>query len=801
MQVSPEIAKLAEKAAKIAISQQQMFVGVPHLYNAILCDPEVLPQTIRDRMIDMLFIVQREVNRLHGRSHVNPFLENIIHTPRCINILHECEKMAARFEHGPANAGHLLLAVFNDGLSAPSRAMDYLKMNRSAVLRYLQQELRALPRPSTQAVDAIPGNLKAPSQKAGAETVAERATKATVHDSFLDSAQDSPKPKISGNSLPMLTRDLTEAARQGKIEPAIGRDAEMFQVLRTLARHSKNNVIIVGEAGVGKTQLVEGLALRLAKEQQNGSPFSYHFYELNLAALLAGTQYRGAFEEKMIELLDDLKAHPDHVLFVDEFHLIMGAGGTENSSVDLANLLKPALSRGEVRCIGATTLREYRKFVERDPAIERRFQMIRLEPLSEEATLEVLRRLRPMLEKHHGVRVSSRALDLTISLTQRYMPNRNLPDKAIDVLDQTCAHHRLTALAMPSDSGGTKDCENKCVLNQVTPHSIRKVVSQISGIPLQQMTEEERLQLNDLGSRIKRHLIGQDDAVNRIVAGVKKSRVGLADPKRPDIIALFVGPTGVGKTQLAKLLARYLFGSEDHLISFDMTEYVEAHSVSRLLGAPPGYVGHEEEGQLTSAVRDNPFSILLFDEIEKAHQQVFDIFLPILEEGRIKDMRGRYVSFRNCLIIMTSNIGADLLRSDTQLNTSSALMDELRMHFRPEFINRIDEIVPFHPLLSEDVREILRLEINKVRTRLEEKKIGLRMYQRAYEFLAGQGYNEAYGARELRRTVDQHITTPLSALLLKDAYKPGDMIDIKMEGDLLTFSKGEPSTHVEEVAT
>ena len=361
MQVSPEIAKLVEKAAKFAMSQQQMFVGVPHIFNAIMNDPGVLPLSIRERLTDMLFIILREVNRLHCRNHVNPLQENIIHTPRCINILHECEKMAVRFEHGPANAGHLLLAILNDGLSAPSRVMDHMKMNRGAVLKFLQQELRALPRPSTQAVDTISDNVKASTQKPSMKTSAKEEANATVHDSFLDSAQDTPKPKRTGNSLPVLTRDLTEAARQGKIEPAIGRDAEMFQVLRTLARHGKNNVIIVGEAGVGKTQLVEGLALRLAKEQQNGSPFSYHFYELNLAALLAGTQYRGAFEEKMIELLDDLKAHPDHVLFVDEFHLIMGAGGTENSSVDLANLIKTALSRGEVRCIVATTLRDYPK--------------------------------------------------------------------------------------------------------------------------------------------------------------------------------------------------------------------------------------------------------------------------------------------------------------------------------------------------------------------------------------------------------------------------------------------------------
>ncbi len=505
---------------------------------------------------------------------------------------------------------------------------------------------------------------------------------------------------------------------------------------------------------------------------------------------MSGTQYRGSFEEKVFALLEELHRSHDTILFIDEVHLMMGAGATDNGSMDLANLLKPALGRGELRCIGATTLKEYRRFIAKDAAIERRFQMIRLEALSPVATMEVLRAIRPSLEEHHRVRIRSTALDAAVRLTERYLPNRCLPDKAIDAIDQACARLRIGALMHGRADGR--------VLNPVrltvTPHSVRQVVGQLAAVPIEEITQEERLRLSDLDSRLSRKIIGQDEAIAKLVAVIKKSRAGLADPKRPDATLLFLGPTGVGKSQLAKELAHNLFGSEDHLITFDMSEYSEPHSVSRLIGAPPGYEGHDREGLLTAAVQNTPFSILLFDEIEKAHPRIFDLLLPVLDEGRLKDADGRMVSFRNCIIIFTSNIGAETLFRSGEGRDGPQVVDELRKHFRPEFINRIDEIVPFYPLLFEDVRAILKCMVDGLRLRLHEKRLGIRMYQRAYEFLAEEGYSKEFGARELRRAVERHVANPISELILEGGFEPGDMIDVLMEDGVLCYRKGKPSS-------
>jgi ATP-dependent Clp protease ATP-binding subunit ClpC len=469
----------------------------------------------------------------------------------------------------------------------------------------------------------------------------------------------------------------------------------------------------------------------------------------------------------------------------------MGAGSTDGGGMDLANLLKPALARGEIRCIGATTLQEYRKFVEKDPAIERRFQMVRVEPLSEQASKQVLEHLRPSFESYHRVKVPEAVIDAAITLSQRYMPNRNLPDKAIDILDQACARYRVKMVALRNNPAMLQNTVMPNAHNEVTPHDVRKVVSQLTGIPIDEMTAEERKRIVDLDRRLKKRLIGQDEAVTRVSATVKRSRAGLADPNRPDAVMLFLGPSGVGKTQLAKLLAEQLFGSSNHFVTFDMSEYIEEHSVSKLLGSPPGYQGADEEGRLTTAIRNAPFSVLLFDEVEKAHPRVFDIFLPIFDEGRLKDNRGRNLSFKDTIIILTSNIGAEVLaKMGPGPETMDALMEELRKHFRPELINRIDEIVPFYPLLFEDVRTILRIYMHELRDRLTSKRIGIRMYQQAYEHLARMGYTADAGARGLRRAVDQLVANPISEKLIKGEFKAGDWIEIAMDGDKLAFRKG-----------
>lgn len=780
LHVSPEINALLEKALAISVQQEVFFVGVEHLFSALLEESGGLPARIRDQHLNALFNAAREVNRSAWRGPLQAANGEIFHTPRCIAAINQAQRIADRLRCGPAGPGHLLLAILSDGLSAPSRAMDQLGLDRKGCIESLRTHLGE-PRASRAAL-SVGTSAAAPAVEQihpAAKTMTAAQTTADAH-------------PVATPALPTLTRDLTEAARSGHLEPAIGRDAEIFEILQILTRKNKNNAMIVGDAGVGKTQVVEGLAYRLAQDGAIPGAPPFRILELNLAALMAGTQYRGAFEEKMSGLLAQLKQSPDCVLFIDEAHLIMGAGATDGDSMDMANLLKPALARGEIRCIGATTLQEYRKFVEKDPATERRFQMVRIEELSEAATREVLRRLRPSLERHHGVRISGRALEAAVTLTQRYMPNRHLPDKAIDMVDQACARYRLKKMATRDNPALLDRTIPACPDNKVTPHDIRKVISQATAIPIETMTAEERLMLVDLERRIKNEIIGQDEAVARAVAMVKRSRAGLSDPNRPEAVMLFLGPSGVGKTQMAKVLARHLFGSSNHLISFDMSEYVEEHSVSRLLGAPPGYAGCDEEGRLSAAVRSTPFSILLFDEVEKAHPRIFDIFLPIFDEGRLKDARGREVSFRNCIIILTSNIGANLLYRADSGGMSAALMAALRGHFRPELINRIDEIVPFYPLLAEDVRSILRLEINRIRERLWEKRLGIRMYQQAYEYLAAKGYSEEYGARELRRVVEKMVATPISEMILDGAFSVRDMIDVLIEDGELHFRKGRP---------
>ena len=763
--VSSQVNEVIERAVALSVNRGQFFVGVEQIFAALLEDPDALPACIQQEYLSHLYTVMREVARGAWNGQVHTPEGEVFHTPRAITVTQRAGKLAERYGRGAATPGHVLLAILSDAYASPSRAMDRFGMDRGECINKLRAELtkgRPVPKKAAQANTGP----------------AEEEAVSPVHQppGLLDEAPQPAAAAKNGEGAPpleSLTRDLTALAREGRLDAAIGRDDEMIEILQVLTRKTKSNVMIVGDAGVGKTQVVEGLAVKMARgDFQNGVIPDFQILELNLAALMSGTQYRGAFEEKMLGLLDDLKRSNNTVLFIDEVHLIMGAGSTDDGSIDMANLLKPALARGEIRCVGATTLQEYRKFVERDPAIERRFQMVRIEELSEQATLMVLEKLRSSLERHHRVRIGSRALRAAVQLTQRYMPNRRQPDKAIDVLDHACARYRmkLAAFKEGQDPGQTitPTAESK-----VTPHDIRKVVSQITAIPIEEMTAEERLHLSDIDKRIMQRLIGQDEAVHSAVSSVKKSRAGLADPNRPDSVMLFLGPSGVGKSQLAKLLATELFGSRNHLITFDMSEYIEEHSVSRLLGAPPGYAGCEEEGRLSAAVRNTPFSLLLFDEIEKAHPRVFDVFLPIFDEGRIKDNRGREISFKNCIIILTSNIGSRLLYRSEVEDPREALMEELLKHFRPEFINRIDEIVPFYPLLAEDIRSILRLEINVVRARLREKRIGIRMFQRAYEYLAEEGYDPEYGARQLRRTVDKLITTPLSDKLLAGDVSEG----------------------------
>ena len=764
--VSREISDTLDAAATLSVQRGHFFVGVEHLFEALLNRPHQLPPSFIDTFADILRLTARRLQETQWRGAIPPTSGDVYYTPRCANAANEATKLAHRINRSEAKAGHLLLALLSDAHSAPSRAMDEMHIDRGAVLAALRKAMM---------------DGRSPAVAAQSVAVGEGAPSAS--------------PAGEGDPLAGLLRDLTAEARAGRMGPAIGRDAEIMEIIQVLARKGKANVILAGEAGVGKTKIVEGLARMVAKSSAVTLMAGERVLELNLGALMSGTQYRGALEEKLGKLIETLKQSPGAILFIAEIHLIMGAGKTDGDTVDLANLLKPALARGDFKCIGATTLHEYRKFVERDPAVERRFQLVRIQPLSEEATKAVLHGLRSSLEAHHQIGISDKAIDASIRLTQRYMPNRQLPDKAIDVLDQACARYRLKALT----GHRSKRRDAQIDMPRVTPHDIRKVVSQLTAIPIDELTADERRSMNNLAHILRKRIIGQDEAVAKVVAAVQKSRAGLSDPHRPDAIMLFLGPTGVGKTQMAKELADIVFGSRNHLITFDMSEYTESHSVSRLLGSPPGYVGSDEDGRLVAAVKDNPFCILLFDEIEKAHRSIFDIFLPIFDEGRLKDNRGRTVDFKNSIIILTSNVGADTLYRSENGNSEQTILNALAKHFRPEFINRVDEFVPFYPLLFEDVRLILRHSIDELRKRLAEKNIGIRMYQRAYEFIAEKGYSPQFGARELRRAVDRHVINPISERILNREFVEGDMIDVMMDGDQLVFRKGEP--HARETAS
>lgn len=775
IRVSPEVGNVLDDAATLSIRSGKYFVGVEHLFQAIVNNPSLLPKSTAQTHKAALEKTARVAASSAWTGEPPSVSGEVYYTPRCAAATNEAARLAERLRSAQTGAGHLLLAILADAYSGPSRAMERHGIDRAAIL----QDLRgALMNSEAGPAKAAVGAAKAEAARAGAPGQPAKGEPAAAPD----------KAEIT---LESFTRNLTQAVKDGKLEPAVGRDSEIREMLEILARKGKHNVIIVGEAGVGKTKVIEGLAVYAAKGKLGEEYTRKKIIELNLPALMSGTQYRGAFEEKVLALLAELEKSPDTILFIDEIHMIMGAGSTDGDGMDLANLLKPALGRGDLRCIGATTLQEYRKFIGKDPAIERRFQMVRVESLSPEAALEVLQSLRKSLEQHHGVKIETEALKAAISLTERYLPNRQLPDKAIDVLDQACARYRIRAL-MGSKSISPGGAAAASAENVITPHTIRKVVSQAAAIPIEDITAEERLRLTDLDRRLKTAIIGQDEAVAKVASAVKKSRAGMADPNRPEAVMLFLGPTGVGKTQLAKELAKSIFGSSNHLVTFDMSEYIESHSVSKLLGAPPGYVGSEQEGRLTGAVQNTPFCILLFDEIEKAHPQIFDIFLPILDEGRLKDTQGRVVSFRNTLIIFTSNIGAESLYRGEVEAGSRTLTDELLKHFRPEFINRIDDIVPFYPLLFEDVYTILKLMIDQLRLRLRDKDIGIRMYQGAYEYLAKEGYNPQFGARELRRTVERSVAGPISELLLGGEYGPGDMIDVLTENEKLAFRKGKP---------
>ncbi len=660
--------------------------------------------------------------------------------------------------------------------------------------------------------------------------------KKRAFDSEDEENQNIERIKKSKTSTPFLDnfgKDLTKLASLGKLDPVIGREEEIDQTIQILNKRKKNNPILIGESGVGKTAIVEGLAIRIHNKQVDRWLFNKRIIELNITSVVSGTKYRGEFEQRMEELIKEVQKNPDIILFIDELHNVIGAGGA-SGSMDAANIIKPALARGEMRCIGATTLDEYKKVIENDSALDRRFQKVYIKVPTKNETIEILKQIRGKYEDYHGVIFSDEIIEKCVELSDRYITYRNFPDKAIDLMDEVGSRVKLSNVIISEEikklESDLKDAEIKkkeaaltqnyedaakyrdLVRNiniqieeenikwqervkqmkiQVTAEDVAKIIAKQTGIPLSKLTDSENEKLVNLDTYLKARVIGQDDAITKITDAIQRSRIGIQDPDKPIASFLFLGSTGVGKTHLAKILSKYLFDTDESFLRFDMSEYMEKHAVSKLIGAPPGYVGHEDKGQLTEKVKTRPYSIVLFDEIEKAHPDIFNILLQVLDDGKLTDSHGKEVNFKNTIIIMTSNIGTDKILSDKKLgfsmgsaqvdDVSDKVLGELKKLFRPELINRIDEKIVFKPLSEDHILKIVDIELNKMISRIEEKGYKVNVDNSVKKFLSENGYDKDYGARPLKRAITTYVETPIAKFLLNKKLKTGSVIKLKFD--------------------
>ena len=750
--------------------------------------------------------------------------------PGTQQVLEFAIEEARRMGHHYIGTEHLLLGLVR---SQEGLAMEVLRKLGVTSEQIRRQTRRILQESSTTPSTTTP------------------ASTATNRPASQRQEQNKPKTPL----VDQLAVDLTQKAEENKLDPVIGRQMEIERVIQILARRSKNNPALIGEPGVGKTAIVEGLAQRIVEGDVPALLLGKRVLQLDVGSLVAGTMYRGQFEERLKRVIDELKAS-GAILFIDEVHMLVGAGAA-GSSVDAANILKPALSRGELQVIGATTLEEYRKHIESDAALERRFQPIVVNEPSIEETIEILKGIKSAYEEHHRLQISDEALEAAARLSARYVADRFLPDKAIDLVDEASSRVRMyksTAATTAKDTmrqlrtvrqnyslaiedGRNEDAQelqeqeyelerqlerlrnswDRSDSPEVGPDDIAEVVSMWTGVPVMQMATEESKRLLLMEDELKKFIIGQDEAVEAISKAVRRARAGLKDPRRPIGSFIFLGPTGVGKTELTKALARFMFGSEDALIQLDMSEFMERHTVSRLVGAPPGYVGYEEAGQLTEAIRRRPYSIVVFDEIEKAHPEAHNMLLQIMEEGHLSDAKGHKVDFRNAIIIMTTNVGADLIKRQTGLGFTLArdetveenaayadmrkkLLESLKRVFRPEFINRLDSVIVFRALSREDIHRIVSIELNKVSVRLQENEIKLTATTAALDRLAEEGYDPEMGARPLRRVIQLKVEDRLSDAVLAEQFKQGDvvLVDVDPETDEIILKKEETPAESEQ---
>ena len=805
--------RFTDRARRVVVLAQEEarllnhnYIGTEHILLGLIHEGEGVAAKALESLGISLEAVRSQVEEIIGQGGTSPS-GHIPFTPRAKKVLELSLREALQLGHNYIGTEHILLGLIREGEGVAAQVLVKLGADLSRVRQQVIQLLSGYSGPGPQG------------EKAGATT------------------GGSGESSSSGSAvLDQFGRNLTQLARDKKLDPVIGRSRETERVMQVLSRRTKNNPVLIGEPGVGKTAIVEGLAQAIAADNVPETLHEKQLYTLDLGALVAGSRYRGDFEERLKKVLKEIKTRGDIILFIDEIHTLVGAGAAEGA-IDAASILKPMLARGELQTIGATTLDEYRKHLEKDAALERRFQPVKVEEPSVAHTIEILKGLRDRYEAHHRVTITDQALVAAANLADRYIADRHLPDKAIDLIDEAGSRLRIKRMETPPDfkeleneiakvvqekkdaveaqrfeeAGRLRDREKELLaekeakeqemkdsgidlFDEVDEEAIAEVLSLWTGIPVYKLTEEETAKLLRMEDELHKRVIGQESAIKAVSQAIRRTRAGLKDPKRPSGSFIFLGPSGVGKTELAKTLAEFLFGDEDSLISLDMSEYMEKHTVSRLVGSPPGYVGYEEGGQLTEAVRRKPFSVVLFDEIEKAHPDVFNTLLQILEEGRLTDSQGRSVDFRNTVLIMTSNLGTQDLRkanigfgkADEAVSyerMKEKVNDALKAHFRPEFLNRIDDTIVFHELSKAEVTTIVDLMIKRVTVQLQSQGIGLELTEAAKLLLADKGYDPTLGARPLRRAIQRMVEDPLSERLLWKEFRAGQSILVDAEPD------------------
>jgi ATP-dependent Clp protease ATP-binding subunit ClpC len=840
---SPRVKDVIAFSKEEALRLGHDFIGTEHLILGLLRDGDGKAVTILNALDIDLNYLRRKVEIL---SPANPETGIVGNDKKNLHLTRQAERAlkttfleAKLFQSTSINTAHLLLCILRNENDPTTKLLEKMKVDYDSVKEQfkllLSNDDEYLDMPSAE--DAFTGDDKPDKEEPSKENLFGNAGVKTNKKS---------KTPVLDN----FGRDLTEMADLGKLDPVVGRDAEIQRVSQILSRRKKNNPLLIGEPGVGKSAIAEGLALRIIQRKVSRILYDKRVVTLDLASLVAGTKYRGQFEERMKALMNELEKNKDIILFIDEIHTIVGAGGA-TGSLDASNMFKPALARGEIQCVGATTLDEYRQYIEKDGALERRFQKIIIEPTSEEETVEILNNIKIKYEEHHNVEYTDEAISACVKLTSRYMTDRFLPDKAIDALDEAGSRVHLNNIVVPNhitdlekeledirltknsavkkqkyeeaaklrddekllennlltaQKSWEKECENnKEIVNE---EHIADVVSMMTGIPLNRVKQSESNKLSILPQIIMNKVIGQDDAVLKVVKSIQRNRAGLKDPNKPIGSFIFLGQTGVGKTQLAKVLAKELFDSEDALIRVDMSEYMEKFAISRLIGAPPGYVGYEEGGQLTEKIRRKPYSVVLLDEIEKAHQDVFNMLLQVLDDGFLTDSLGRKIDFTNTIIIMTSNVGARKLKdfgngvgfgtsakiNQEGNNSKSVIINALKKAFAPEFLNRIDDVIIFNNLKLNHINKIIDIELEKLFLRTNELGYEIKLSKKAKDFIAEKGFDKQYGARPLKRAIQKYLEDELAEEIMKSKVQTGDIIKVDLNKDktkliLKTLSK------------